>query len=216
MRPFWLLSHVCGSNGDRFQALLRKVRFHMHTAHQPCFSERVDWGVPIPRTHCSMLISAPPGTIANQSEGASVKTVLRGIGVLAIAGSLQIVPSAMPSATAATATCTKIVVKTATNGIPIGIPASSSGSEKCVLSASSTRRDSVTWLQFALSECYALLPNSGVDGIYGPKTTAAVKKLQQRVGVAADGVYGPKTHNAMKFTPAESNGAACGYSKTKV
>jgi len=33
----------------------------------------------------------------------------------------------------------------------------------------------------------------GVDGVYGPKTTAAVKAFQQSVGITADGIYGPVT-----------------------
>ncbi|MGZ9084537.1 MAG: peptidoglycan-binding domain-containing protein [Rhodoplanes sp.] len=32
----------------------------------------------------------------------------------------------------------------------------------------------------------------GVDGRYGPKTEAAVKKLQQQSGIAVDGVVGLK------------------------
>jgi peptidoglycan hydrolase-like protein with peptidoglycan-binding domain len=33
----------------------------------------------------------------------------------------------------------------------------------------------------------------GVDGRYGSKTEAAVKKLQQQFGIGVDGVVGPKT-----------------------
>ena len=33
----------------------------------------------------------------------------------------------------------------------------------------------------------------GVDGIYGSKTAAAVKKLQHDTGLAEDGIVGPKT-----------------------
>jgi|SRR5262245_28710188 len=33
----------------------------------------------------------------------------------------------------------------------------------------------------------------GVDGRYGVKTEAAVKKLQQKAGIGVDGVVGPKT-----------------------
>jgi len=36
------------------------------------------------------------------------------------------------------------------------------------------------------------------DGVYGPSTTDAVKKMQTKLGVTADGVYGPETHNALK------------------
>ena len=36
-----------------------------------------------------------------------------------------------------------------------------------------------------------------VDGVYGPKTVAAVKLFQQAAGIGVDGVFGPQTMNAM-------------------
>lgn len=36
-----------------------------------------------------------------------------------------------------------------------------------------------------------------VDGIQGPKTTAAVKEFQRRSGLVADGIIGPKTRRAL-------------------
>lgn len=35
--------------------------------------------------------------------------------------------------------------------------------------------------------------NNGIDGVYGPKTTNAVKRFQLVNGLTADGIYGPKT-----------------------
>jgi len=37
-----------------------------------------------------------------------------------------------------------------------------------------------------------------VDGIFGPKLTAALKVLQDKHGLATDGVVGPKTWRALK------------------
>ena len=33
-----------------------------------------------------------------------------------------------------------------------------------------------------------------IDGIYGPATVEAVKKLQAECGLPQDGIYGPDTH----------------------
>jgi peptidoglycan hydrolase-like protein with peptidoglycan-binding domain len=45
----------------------------------------------------------------------------------------------------------------------------------------------------------ALGVNPGkVDGIFGPKTEAAVKRFQKKVGGVPDGIVGPKTRQAMK------------------
>jgi hypothetical protein len=37
-----------------------------------------------------------------------------------------------------------------------------------------------------------------VDGVYGPKTEAAVKAFQTSAGITADGVYGPETKKALE------------------
>lgn len=44
-----------------------------------------------------------------------------------------------------------------------------------------------------------------VDGIYGPKTKAAVKLFQKRNGLAVDGVVGPKTATALGMTLSSSS-----------
>ncbi|MGN7978103.1 peptidoglycan-binding domain-containing protein [Microbacterium sp. 22195] len=36
-----------------------------------------------------------------------------------------------------------------------------------------------------------------VDGIQGPKTTAAIKEFQRRSGLTADGIVGPRTRKAL-------------------
>jgi peptidoglycan hydrolase-like protein with peptidoglycan-binding domain len=37
-----------------------------------------------------------------------------------------------------------------------------------------------------------------IDGVYGSQTSAAVKAMQQALGVSADGIFGPETYVALK------------------
>jgi hypothetical protein len=67
--------------------------------------------------------------------------------------------------------------------------------DACMLMEGS-RGDLVRYLQDALRLCYreAQLVS---DGIYGPRTAAAVKRAQQAHNIPADGVYGPQTRGVM-------------------
>lgn len=53
----------------------------------------------------------------------------------------------------------------------------------------------IRWIQQSLNQ----IQSSGlvVDGVKGPKTTAAVKQFQQRRGLTADGIVGPITETAL-------------------
>lgn len=60
-------------------------------------------------------------------------------------------------------------------------------------------------LQESLNHCYGpngqfqhlFSPDLSLDGQYGPKTTAAVRALQQHLGVGVDGKAGPNTRTYM-------------------
>ncbi|MEW5741635.1 MAG: D-alanyl-D-alanine carboxypeptidase family protein [Myxococcota bacterium] len=64
----------------------------------------------------------------------------------------------------------------------------------------------VALLQKKLNERGARL---AVDGIFGPKTLAAVKRFQQQRGLAVDGIVGPKTWGALGVK-AQSHGGNVG------
>jgi len=47
-----------------------------------------------------------------------------------------------------------------------------------------------------------LLPNTGIDGIFGPATEQAVRAFQQAVGIGVDGIVGPQTWARLPKAPA--------------
>ena len=61
--------------------------------------------------------------------------------------------------------------------------------------------EEVTALQKSLM-AMGINPGS-TDGVFGPKTEAAVKQAQERCGVAADGIWGPGSQAAFDKMKAE-------------
>lgn len=55
--------------------------------------------------------------------------------------------------------------------------------------------DGVSTLQRNLNSCYRT--RLVIDGIYGPKTRDAVRRVQRLHHITSDGVYGPQTRSAM-------------------
>ncbi|MDR2929483.1 MAG: peptidoglycan-binding protein [Propionibacteriaceae bacterium] len=63
------------------------------------------------------------------------------------------------------------------------------------------RGEAVKALQAAMTYCGSRPLNDGTpDGIWGPKTTAALREAQRVGRVTVDGEYGPQTHNAMSWS----------------
>jgi hypothetical protein len=53
------------------------------------------------------------------------------------------------------------------------------------------------WLQGSLNTLLSPSPNLTVDGIYGPRTKAAVVQLQTKLGLTPDGIAGMLTQSAI-------------------
>lgn len=62
----------------------------------------------------------------------------------------------------------------------------------------------VKYAQRACNQILDLKPPLDVDGMYGPKTTAAVKQLQKQLGLTPDGWFGKLTEAAVKKLKGES------------
>ena len=57
--------------------------------------------------------------------------------------------------------------------------------------------DAVRVLQRNLNSCYRT--SLVVDGVYGPQTREAVRRVQRLHRIVTDGVYGPQTRSAMMW-----------------
>ncbi|MFD8077975.1 peptidoglycan-binding protein [Streptomyces sp. NPDC059718] len=110
----------------------------------------------------------------------------------------------------ASAPCTTKGYGVTRSGNILSVPATGSGSLQCHLQEGYNGNTAVWYLQYSIAWCYrgygeAVL-NIAVDGNYGPKTKAAVKRVQQIERITADGVYGPQTRDAMMHRQDEWEG----------
>lgn len=105
---------------------------------------------------------------------------------------------------AASPACTKIGFPQSTTGNFLAVPAiredSLRESTHCHLQRGYA--NAAVWqLQYNITWCYrgrgeAVL-NIAVDGQFGPKTQAALRRVQEIEKIKVDGVYGPQTRSAM-------------------
>src|SRR6478609_5306739 len=59
-------------------------------------------------------------------------------------------------------------------------------------------------IQLALRRHHFELGDSGVDGRFGPRTQAAVRRFQRSHGLKVDGIVGPRTRRALRLGTASS------------
>ena len=125
---------------------------------------------------------------------------------LAVAVSAGALVAAAGPAQAATPYCTKqIRVDFPALAVHSFVPVSSSGTGECLLGEGSAN-SGVTALQWMLVRCYQQSIGA-VDGIFGPRTRAALVNAQKRMGITADGVYGPVTAHHIVWPLYRASGA---------
>ncbi|GAA1085182.1 MULTISPECIES: peptidoglycan-binding domain-containing protein [Kitasatospora] len=96
-----------------------------------------------------------------------------------------------PAGAASLPSCTRAVAD-----MGVFVPGTAGGSVDCVLGVGN-QGEAVDVLQSAMHYCYG--ENIAADGVFGPATKAALRRVQSTAGVYPDGVYGPQTRNAMLF-----------------
>jgi peptidoglycan hydrolase-like protein with peptidoglycan-binding domain len=109
-------------------------------------------------------------------------------GALVIGGALLWVNRASLTKSEPTVAAKKTTVVVATS-TPMPAPTASANASSAPRIIE--RSDRVAGLQRALAKIG--LFSGAIDGVYGPATMDAVKKLQVKVGVTPDGIFGPKT-----------------------
>ncbi|MCK1794895.1 peptidoglycan-binding protein [Streptomyces sp. XM4193] len=108
-------------------------------------------------------------------------------------GQVRTVPAEVSTKAAGYCTTSKTFRK---NGYVYTLPVDSNGNRGCTMGQGAGGKH-VTALQNALKFCYS--QSIDVDGIWGPRTTVALKNAQKKMGVTADGRFGPNTNAKTKW-----------------
>jgi len=133
-----------------------------------------------------------------------------------VAGGLMAAGSAIPAnaAPAKAAAVTAAVAPTAVapTAVPAALPAATTAYLTVTLRQGNSHYAQNRILQRRLNALGAKLT---VDGRFGAKTLAAVKKYQRSKGLQADGIVGPKTRKALKLAGTASAPAAASRSASR-
>ena len=91
----------------------------------------------------------------------------------------------------------------ATAAAPAAPAAHASAALKWPTTGPGSKGERVFAIQYLLNQ--RINAKLGTDGIYGPKTTAAVKAFQKKVKLPVDGIVGPMTYPKLIFTVKKGN-----------
>ena len=149
--------------------------------------------------------SSAPFSVFSEISSVLGQASLSGARVAAtvgVAGGLMAAGSAIPAqaapAKAAVARVATAPVAVAPAAAPAALPAATRAYLTVTLRKGNPYGTQNKTLQRRLNVLGASL---AVDGHFGPKTLAAVKKYQRSKGLQVDGVVGPKTRKSLKLTP---------------
>ena len=134
-----------------------------------------------------------------------------GVGVAAVvmAGAGLVVSAG--SASAEIPLCTKMIMYHAPSGNSLEVPVNDGSRPVCLLGRGLVANTKVVIrFQSTMKRCYSGLrmaapyqnekiSDLSADGSFGPRTEAALKAVQDHIGVTADGTYGVITRDHMSF-----------------
>ncbi len=99
----------------------------------------------------------------------------------------------------------RLDVQSSSAGVHLGKKVTLPKTSNAAASPDATPTISTTQLQWDLAGL-GYLSWSGIDGIYGPVTTAAVRSFQSNAGITVDGIAGPQTDGVLSTVIKEVQG----------